>query len=113
MEIRCGNCGSENLTRDPEAPKSQDIPLLCRDCGWRGFRTPRQSCRRCGSGDVDESPIESWAYADLEDARENPETADWGYVDKTVFRCRKCHFEWTTAGAYRPYETPRDKVEGT
>jgi hypothetical protein len=35
--------------------------------------------------------------------RDDPEHAEWGYVDKTINRCRKCHLEWTTAGEYRPY----------
>jgi predicted RNA-binding Zn-ribbon protein involved in translation (DUF1610 family) len=105
MDILCGSCGSENLTRDPEARQSsQCIPMLCLDCGWRGSRTPTQSCPRCGSTDLNRTPIQgAWAYEDLEDARENPETTAWGYVDKTVFRCRKCRNEWTVAGEFRPY----------
>ena len=103
MDIKCGACGSENLTRDPDAPPSADIPLLCSDCGWRGRRTPKISCPRCGSLDVDETAVDSWAYADLEESRENPESAVWGYVEKTAFRCRKCHKDWSTAGPYRPY----------
>lgn len=103
MDIKCGACGSENLTRDPDAPPSTDIPLLCADCGWRGRRTPKVSCPRCGSPDVDETVVDSWAYEDLEESRDNPESAAWGYVDKSVFRCRKCRNEWSTAGQYRPY----------
>ena len=103
MEIACGSCGSDNLARDPDAPKSSDIPLLCLDCGWRGRRTPVPSCGHCGSADLDQSGVDGWAYEDLEDARDHPDTAAWGYVDKTVFTCRKCHHQWTSAGTYRPY----------
>lgn len=111
MEIVCGSCGSENLTRDPSAQPSasSEIPLLCLDCGWKGSRTPRIVCSRCGSTDVDATPIESsWAYENAEDARENPNAADWGYVDKTVFRCRKCHNQWVTPGEYRPHRSDND-----
>ena len=103
MEIVCGSCGSENLTRDPEAQESQDIPLICLDCGWRGRRTPIHACPRCGSPDVDQTGVDGWAYEDLDDARDDPAAASWGYVDKTVFRCRKCRHEWSSAGEYRPY----------
>jgi hypothetical protein len=50
---------------------------------------------------------QSWAYADLEEARENPGSAEWGYLEKTVFRCRRCHHEWVVAGEYRPYDPDR------
>lgn len=103
MEIICGGCGGDNLTRDSEAPKSTDIPLLCLDCGWRGRRTPGVSCPRCGSRDHDETPIDGWTYADRDEARERPESAEWGYVDKTLYRCHKCRHEWMTAGTYRPH----------
>ena len=104
MDIVCGSCGSENLVRDREVDGSGDIPLVCLDCGWRGRRTPGVSCRRCGSANVDGTPVESWAYADLEEAREDPATAEWGYLEKTVYRCRNCHNEWTVSGKYRPYQ---------
>lgn len=103
MDIVCGSCQGENLARDPDAPSSHDIPLVCLDCGWRGRRTPTQSCPRCGSTDVDQTAIDGWAFADNEEAFENPDNAAWGYVDKTVSRCLKCRNEWTTAGGYRPY----------
>ena len=103
MDIKCGDCGSENLIRDPDAPRSADIPLLCLDCGWRGRRTPKISCPRCGSPDVHETAVDGWAYEDLEENGENPEGAAWGYVDKTVFRCRNCRHDWSTAGQYHPY----------
>lgn len=104
MDIVCGSCGSDNLIRDPEAPVSPGIPLLCLDCGWRGRRQTSIACPRCGSREYEESPVDSWAYADLEDARDHPDSAAWGYVDKTVRRCVNCRHEWTTAGPYRPYE---------
>lgn len=118
MEIECVDCGSENLIRDPDAPRQgrsgstrageAEIPLRCEDCGWRGSRTPQTSCSRCGYGNIDASPVDGWAYADLEEARDDPASAEWGYVDKTAHRCRKCHHEWTTAGAYRPYAPEAD-----
>ena len=103
MDIRCGSCGSEDLIRDPDVSTMGAIPLLCQSCGWRGSRTPIPSCRRCGSTEVDATPIDGWAYADLDEYREKPESAEWGYVDKTVFRCRRCRAEWQIAGEYRPY----------
>lgn len=106
MEITCRSCGGEELIRDPDAPKSADIPLLCTECGWRGRRTPKTSCPRCASAEVDETPVDGWAYGDLDQARENPGTPDWGYVDKTIYRCQKCRNEWSKAGEYRPYVEP-------
>jgi len=103
MEIKCGDCGSENLVRDPDAPTSADIPMVCLDCGWHGRRTPTISCPRCASADLDEAAVDSWAYADLDEAREYPESAAWGYVDKTVYTCRKCRNRWTVTGEFRPY----------
>jgi len=101
VDIRCGSCGSEDLVRDPDASVSSEIPLLCRECGWTGSRTPILSCPRCGKTDIDQSSIQgSWAYADLEEARENPSTAAWGYVEKAVNRCLGCRNEWTTPGAF-------------
>jgi hypothetical protein len=108
MDIVCEACGSEELVRDSDAAQSVDIPLLCLDCGWRGRRTPEVSCPRCGSTDVDETPIDGWAYADTEEAREEPKTAAWGYVDKTRFKCRKCRNEWMKPGEYRPYPAAED-----
>lgn len=34
IDILCWACGSDDLVRDPDAPKSDDIPLLCRS--WDG-----------------------------------------------------------------------------
>jgi hypothetical protein len=103
MEIVCGGCGGENLARDPDAPRTADIPMLCLDCGWRGKRTPKVSCPKCGSPDVDDVAVDGWAYDDLDEFRDDPETAAWGYVGKTVFRCRKCHHDWSAAGTYQQY----------
>ncbi len=103
MEIKCVNCGSEDLARDGEAPQSGDIAMVCLACGWRGRRTPTVSCHRCGSPDLDEVAVDSWAYADLEEASQNPESPAWGYVDKTQYSCTKCHNRWTVAGEFRPY----------
>lgn len=106
MEITCGSCGSEEVSKDPDAPRSEEIPLLCLECGWRGTRTPRVSCPRCASTEISETPVDGWAYADLEEARESPATAEWGYVDKADFKCLKCRHEWRKAGAYKPYSAP-------
>jgi DNA-directed RNA polymerase subunit RPC12/RpoP len=103
MEIKCAECESENLVRDPDAPKSADIAMVCRDCGWRGRRTPTISCPRCASPDLDETAVDGWAYADLDEAREDPESAAWGYVDKAVYTCKKCRYRWTVTGEFRPY----------
>ena len=61
------------------------------------------SCPRCRSTSLDETAVDGWAYADSEAAREAPESAEWGYVDKTHYRCLKCRHEWTSAGTYKPY----------
>ena len=66
---------------------STGIPLLCSECRWQGSRLPKVSCKRCGSPDVNETPVDGLNIRDLGDAQENPETAAWGYVDKSVFRC--------------------------
>jgi hypothetical protein len=87
------------------------IPLLCLACGWRGRRTPKVSCPRCTSPEVLESAVDGWAYDDLEDARENPGSAGWGYVDKSHFRCMKCHHEWTAVtGPLRPMTVDEGRV---
>jgi hypothetical protein len=56
--------------------------------------------------DVDQTAVDGWAFDDLEEARENPQTTEWSYVDKTVFTCRKCRYTWTAAGESRPYSGP-------
>jgi hypothetical protein len=58
-----------------------------------------------------ETAIDSWAFDDLEEARESPETAGWAYVDKTHFRCLKCHHQWrSTSGSPRPYAIDEGRV---
>jgi hypothetical protein len=49
---------------------------------------------------VTASFYEGWAYDDLEEAREDTH-ASWEYVERKVFRCRKCHYEWVESGATR------------
>lgn len=87
--------------------------MRCRACGHAWRRKPNVSCRRCGSGDVDEVAVDGWAYDDLEEARENPQTTAWSYVDKTLYRCQKCRFEWQVAGESRPYVSPQGGNEPT
>jgi hypothetical protein len=106
MDIVCGSCGGENLTGEAIGGRSSAITLTSLDCGWQGSRTPSVACPRCSSADIHAVPIDqSWAYADLEEARDDPSTAEWGYVDKTAFTCSKCHHQWMVAGEYKPYET--------
>jgi hypothetical protein len=103
VDLKCPSCGSEDLARDDDVTAGAGVPTRCSVCGHRWRRIPRPVCPRCGSGDVDETAIDGWAYDDLEEARENPATPAWGYVDKTSFRCRACRDEWTVAGENRPY----------
>ena len=103
LDLTCSQCGSDDLERDPSAGPGQGIAVRCKACGRAWRRRPTVSCRRCGAGDVDEVAVDGWAYDDLEEARENPQTTAWSYVDRTLYRCQKCRFEWQVAGESRPY----------
>jgi transcription elongation factor Elf1 len=102
-DIRCPSCGSESVSRDPTVEAGRDIPLMCDDCGTRWVRTPQRSCPRCGSTDFTESAVDGWAFDDLEEARDNPATTQWAYVDKLVFRCLRCRHEWESVEGTHPY----------
>src|SRR3954452_6333730 len=111
VDMVCGSCGSDDLVKDPDVQDAGAIPLLCLACGWRGRRTPKVSCPRCTSPEVLESAVDGWAYDDFEDARENPGSAGWGHVDKSHFRCTKCHHEWTAVtGPLRPFAVEQGRV---
>lgn len=103
LDLTCSQCGSDDLERDPTAVARQGIAVRCKACGHAWRRNPKVSCRRCGSGDVDDVAVDGWAYDDLEEARENPQTTAWSYVDKTLYCCQNCRFEWQVAGEGRPY----------
>jgi uncharacterized Zn ribbon protein len=107
-DIACPRCQSESVSRDQTVDAGGDIPLVCEQCGTRWTRTPRRSCPRCGSTDLTESAVDSWAYDDLEEARDNPATKAWTYVDELVFRCTSCRNEWETVEATHPYRGQTD-----
>lgn len=102
-DIRCPSCGSESVSRDASVEAGRDIPLMCDDCGTGWVRTPQRSCPRCGSTDFTESAVDGWAFDDLEEARDNPATTQWAYVDKSVFRCLRCRREWESVEGTHPY----------
>ena len=104
--VTCEHCGSADLDRDREAPAGEGIPVVCLSCGHRFRRQPRVVCRRCGSGDVEDVPIDGWGFDDLEEAREHPDTASWSYVDRVLHRCRACRLEWQTVEGSHPYQLP-------
>lgn len=104
-EISCPACGSDDLTGSPG--RSGAIQLMCGNCSHVWDRVPNQPCPRCGSLDVVRSVYEGWSYDDLEEARADPMAA-WEYVEREVFRCRKCYNEWVKSGARRrPPDTPK------
>lgn len=77
----------------------------CEACGHAWTREPKLVCSRCGSEDIEIGAYEGWAYDDIEEAREAPEGGTWAYVDREVFRCRKCNWKWRRSGApclYKP-----------
>jgi Zn ribbon nucleic-acid-binding protein len=98
LSVNCPACTSDDLVGSPT--KDKNISLTCLACGHVWERTPFQPCKRCGSSDVTLSLYEGWAYDDLEEAREDT-YASWEYVERTVFRCRKCNYEWVESGATR------------
>lgn len=91
-EFACPNCGSSEGPYG--AKKGRDlIELTCEDCGHSWTRVPRQSCKRCGSVDIESTGYEGWAAEDIEELREDPMAA-WHNVDWATFRCRRCRNEW-------------------
>jgi hypothetical protein len=61
-ELGCPVCGSEDGVQGSGRPIEGRIQLSCADCGHRWSRVPRQPCPRCGSGDVEVSGYQGWAY---------------------------------------------------
>ena len=108
-EINCPACKSEELTGTPTQDKN--ISLTCLDCGHVWVRTPSQPCKRCGSPDVALSVYEGWSYDDPEEARADT-NASWEYVERKVFRCRKCNYEWRESGETRRPPKKLDQQPG-
>src|SRR5438270_12362137 len=103
--VTCPTCGGDQVRRtDTGAPDHGAIPLQCDQCAHVWSREPRLVCSRCGSDDVEIGAYEGWAYDDIDEAREDPEGGAWSYIDREVFRCRKCNHRWRRSGPPRPYE---------
>ncbi len=102
VEIVCPACSYDEPVGGTGPAEAGAIALHCPQCGHDWARTPKPSCPRCGSGEVDETGYEGWSFDDPDEARENPATKDWAYVDRSQFRCRKCRHQWQTSGASRP-----------
>lgn len=64
IDILCWACGSDDLVRDPDAPKSDDIPSLCRNWGMAGTPHSTAGLSLMRVGDLDQTPVDSWAYED-------------------------------------------------
>ncbi len=91
-DLDCPVCGSEEDVRGSSLPDGR-IRLVCATCDHRWSRTPRKSCRRCGSADIETGTYQGWAYEDLDAAAEDT-LAPWHYVDWDVYRCQRCHHIW-------------------
>lgn len=101
--VTCPDCASEDILGKGRTDAG-DLLLKCDACGREWVRTPNRPCPRCGSLDVEQGAYEGWAYDSLDEARETGfKDATWEYVDRLVFRCRKCHNQWSAvAGSRRP-----------
>jgi len=91
-EFACPKCGSTDGPRGTKKDREL-IQLTCDDCGHSWTRVPMQSCKRCGSADIESTGYEGWAAEDVEELRADP-MAPWHNVDWATFRCRKCRNEW-------------------
>jgi predicted RNA-binding Zn-ribbon protein involved in translation (DUF1610 family) len=91
-EFTCPRCGSTDGPRGTKKDREL-IALTCEDCGHFWTRVPRQSCKRCGSVDIESGGYEGWAPEDVEELRDDPSGA-WHTVDWATFRCRKCRYQW-------------------
>src|SRR4051794_2824355 len=102
--VTCPQCGSDDLARSAQSTAAGgEIPLHCQTCGAEFTREPRLVCSRCGSDDIEIGGYEGWAYDDIEEARDDPVGGSWSYLDREVFRCRKCNARWRRSGPPRPY----------
>jgi transposase-like protein len=92
IDLVCPTCGSDDILGG-KAVRGM-LPLTCQSCGYRWDRRPPAICERCGSKDIEEGAVkDSWAYVDPESAREDTR-ADFIYLDKATYRCRKCNNRW-------------------
>lgn len=98
VEVSCLSCGSDDLRGTPQPNKN--ISLTCEKCGYVWERTPERPCKRCSSPNVTLSIYEGWSYDDPEEAKTDT-NASWEYVERSVYRCLKCNFEWRESGATR------------
>lgn len=108
-EISCPSCGSDRILGQQLA--SGNIRIVCENCEHVWERVPRTPCPRCGSIDVVMSVYEGWVSDDPEEARVDP-MASWEYIERHVYRCRKCHNEWMKSGERRkPPSKKRPEVK--
>ena len=105
MDLRCPRCSGDNLSRATTKALATDVPTRCDDCGYEWLRPITLSCPRCGSSDVESVGIvDSWAYDDLESAREDPNTTEWSYIDKVEYQCGACRNSWSRVHGTTPYQ---------
>lgn len=104
IEIRCPACGDHDPVRDDDLPHSPGaIPLRCTKCAQVWERQPRIVCGHCGSSDVDVSGYLGWAFDDADEARDDPSTAAWSYLDRSIMNCRHCRHRWTAVEGVHPH----------
>src|SRR4051794_17275699 len=89
MPVTCPQCGGDDISR-AGAADGEAIALRCDTCGSEWSREPKLVCNRCASEDIEIGGYEGWAYDDIEEARDDPSGGSWAYMDREVFRCRKC-----------------------
>lgn len=102
--VTCPTCAGDDIDRDPTGPAT----LRCLGCGAVFEREPSLVCPRCTSDDVAGRPVSGWAYDDIEEARESPETASWAYHRREVYECQRCHHSWRWSGPAQPFLPPGD-----
>lgn len=103
--VLCPQCGSDEIGATGDGGDGP-IALLCDVCQHTWAREPRTVCARCGSDDVAVGTYEGWAYDDIEEARDDPQAAGWGSLDREVYRFGKCHNRWRRSGEVRPFRPP-------
>jgi DNA-directed RNA polymerase subunit M/transcription elongation factor TFIIS len=99
----CPQCGSDDLTSPTNGRGT--IDLVCLSCDHHFSRQPRVICGRCASEDIEYGAYEGWSYDDEEPDKPAAER-DWSYLEREVFRCRKCNHRWRTSGEPEPYRRP-------